>query len=222
MLKEKILAELKIARGQNASPTDRTLDQLADSISIGITEETQIPDAIKNFKPLIDTFRGETNHLIAEAVKDVKPVVPPVVPPVVVPPVVEGEPSWFSEWKTKQEKETADIKLQLDTKAKQEASAALVSKAKEGFLSKFKVSDAEKSLFEKAVAIELVTNPTHADAESMIAGFKSQYEGLRSVIGLPGLEAQAPAGKDGKTTTPIIEKMIADLQAQGKLPKEQS
>lgn len=221
MLKEKILAELKIARGQNASPTDRTLDQLADSISIGITEETQIPDAIKNFKPLIDTFRGETNHLIAEAVKDVKPVVPPVVPPVVVPPVVpptDQKPQWAIDMDTRLEA----LAKANEVKSQQEASAALVSKAKEGFLSKFKVSDAEKSLFEKAVQVELLTNPTHADAESMITGFKTQYEGLRSVIGLPGLEAQAPAGKDGKTTTPIIEKMIADLQNAGKLPKEQS
>ena len=219
MLKEKILAELKIARGQNASPTDRTLDQLADSISIGITEETQIPDAIKNFKPLIDTFRGETNHLIAEAVKDVKPVVPPVVPPVVVPPVVppsDQKPQWAIDM---------DVRLEAlakanEVKSQQEASAALVSKAKEGFLSKFKVSDAEKSLFEKAVQVELLTNPTHADAESMITGFKTQYEGLRSVIGLPGLETQAPANNNGKSATPMLDKVKADLQNSGKLPQK--
>lgn len=222
-MKEKILAQLKIARGQNASPTDRTLEQLADSLSIGITEETQIPDAIKNFKPVLDTFRGETNHLIAEAVKDVKPVVTPAVVPVITPAATpEGEPTWFTEWKAKQEQEVSGIKSQLETKAKAEASAALVTKAREGFLSKFKVSDAEKSLFEKAVAIELVTNPTHADAESMITGFKSQYEGLRSVIGLPGLEVQAPANNDGKSKTPLLDKVKADLQNSGKLPTKQS
>ena len=220
MLKEKILAQLKLACGEKTSVSDRTLDKLATTLSLGVTDETLIPSIIEAQKPFLQELDGNISFVAAKAVKEhvVPPIVPPTIPPVVPP--VEGEPAWFSEWKAKQEKETADIRLQLDTKAKAEASAALVSKAKEGFLSKFKVSDAEKSLFEKAVAIELVTNTTHADAESMINGFKSQYEGLRSVIGLPGLEAQVPANDGGKSKTPMLDKVKADLQNAGKLPQK--
>lgn len=220
-MKEKILAQLKLACGEKTSVSDRTLEKLAATLSLGVTDEAAIPALIEAQKPFLQELDGNISFVAAKAVKEHVPQPVPAPQPAPAPqPTPEGEPSWFTEWKAKQEKETADIKLQLDTKAKAEASAALVSKAKEGFLSKYKVSDAEKSLFEKAVAIELVTNPTHADEESMITGFKSQYEGLRSVIGLPGLETQAPANNNVKSSTPLLDKVKADLQNSGKLPQK--
>jgi len=220
-VKEKILAQLKLACGEKTSVSDRTLDKLATTLSLGVTDETLIPSIVEAQKPFLQELDGNISFVAAKAVKEhvVPPIVPPVVPPIVTP-TPEGEPAWFTEWKAKQEQEVSGIKSQLETKAKAEASAALVSKAKEGFLSKYKVSDAEKSLFEKAVAIELVTNTTHADAESMINGFKSQYEGLRSVIGLPGLEIQAPANDGSKSKTPMLDKVKTDLQNAGKLPQK--
>lgn len=228
-MKEKILAQLKLACGEKTSVSDRTLEKLAATLSLGVTDEAAIPALIEAQKSFLQELDGNISFVAAKAVKEhaiqddaaaQAAAAKKAADDAAVKKSTEGEPSWFAEWKAKQEKETADIKLQLDTKAKAEASAALVSKAKEGFLSKYKVSDAEKSLFEKAVAIELVTNPTHADEESMITGFKSQYEGLRSVIGLPGLETQAPANNNGKSSTPLLDKVKADLQNSGKLPQK--
>ena len=222
-MKEKILAQLKLACGEKTSVSDRTLDKLATTLSLGVTDETTIPALIEAQKPFLQELDGNISFVAAKAVKEHTPQPAPTPAPAPQPapaPAPDGEPAWFTEWKKKQEEEVSGIKSQLETKAKAEASAALVSKAKEGFLSKYKVSDAEKSLFEKAVAIELVTNPTHADAESMITGFKSQYEGLRSVIGLPGLEIQAPANDGGKSKTPMLDKVKADLQNSGKLPQK--
>jgi len=221
-VKEKILAQLKLACGEKTSVSDRTLDKLATTLSLGVTDETLIPGIIEAQKPFLQELDGNISFIAAKAVKEhVPPTNPPAPPanPPAPPAPTNDEPSWFTEWKKKQEEEVSGIKSQLETKSKQEASAALVSKAKEGFLSKFKVSDTEKSLFEKAVAIELLTNTTHADEESMINGFKSQYESLRSVIGLPSIEVQAASAGGDKGSNPMLDELRSDLVAQGKLPQ---
>lgn len=218
-MKEKILAQLKLACGEKTSVSDRTLDKLATTLSLGVTDETLIPSIIEAQKPFLQELDGNISFVAAKAVKE--HVVPPTPPTPPNPPTPPTPPSdQKPQWAIDMDARLEALAKANEVKSQQEASAALVSKAKEGFLSKFKVSDAEKSLFEKAVAIELVTNTTHADAESMITGFKSQYEGLRSVIGLPGLEAQVPANDGGKSKTPMLDKVKADLQSQGKLPKE--
>lgn len=219
-MKEKILAQLKLACGEKTSVSDRTLEKLAATLSLGVTDEAAIPALIEAQKSFLQELDGNISFVAAKAVKEhvqtlPTPPTPPTQPTSPAPPSNE-KPQWAIDMDARLEA----LAKANEVKSQQEASAALVSKAKEGFLSKYKVSDAEKSLFEKAVAIELVTNPTHADAESMITGFKSQYEGLRSVIGLPGLETQAPANNNEKSSTPLLDKVKADLQNSGKLPQK--
>jgi hypothetical protein len=226
-VKEKILAQLKLACGEKTSVSDRTLDKLATTLSLGVTDETLIPSIIEAHKPFLQELDGNISFIAAKAVKEhIAPATPPTPPAPLTPPAPPTPPvpptNDRPQWAIDMDARLEALAKANEVKAQQEASAELVSKAKAGFLSKFKVSESEKSLFEKAVKIELLTNPSHADEQSMINGFKSQYEDLRSTIGLPSVEAQvAASGSNGKSSTPILDKVKADLQNSGKLPKQQ-
>lgn len=221
-MKEKLLAQLKIARGQNASPSDRTLEQLATIASAGITEETQIPAIVEIYKPLMTEFVGETNHLIAEAIKNAKPAQQQQQQQ------DPAEPAWFAAWKQTQAAETealkkknAEIEARLGTQQQKEQRDAMVAKAKEEFYKKYRISDVEKPLFEKAVNIELTLNPTHEDHEKLVTGIKSQYEELRSTMGLGKVEPVDSGGGGGKISQDLIS-LKQKLINEGKLPKPQS
>lgn len=224
-MKEKLLAQLKIARGQNASPSDRTLEQLATIASAGITEETQIPAIVEIYKPLMTEFVGETNHLIAEAIKKQTPPAPPNPPA----PPANDEPAWFAAWKKTQAAETealkkknAEIEARLGTQQQKEQRDAMVARAKEEFYKKYKISDVEKPLFEKAVNIELTLNPTHEDHEKLVTGIKSQYEELRSTMGLGKVEPVDSGGGGGNKKPQQLLDLKAQMQKQGKLPKPEA
>ena len=222
-MKEKLLAQLKIARGNTANPTDRTLEQLAATLSAGITEETQIPAIVETWKPLLPTIAGEVNHFVAEAVKKQSPPVPPADP---TPPT---EPAWFTEWKQKQAEEAealktkyTEIESKLAGQQKKEKMDAIVSKAKDEFYKKWKISDVEKPLFEKAVSIELTLNPTHETHETLITGIKTQFEELRSTMGLGKIEPVDNGGGGGNKKPQQLLDLKAQMQKQGKLPKPEA
>lgn len=215
-MREKILAQLKIARGTTASPSDRTLETLASILSASISDETQITAAIEPYKALLQDFSGETSHLIAEAVKN-KPNPPaPVTPP--IPPSDVNEPAWFTAFKEAQAKEAQEIKSQLSGIEKQKTHDAMIASAKNAFFKKYRISDSEKPLCEKALAVELKMNQ-HETADSLIAGWKTQYEDFRSASGLGGVEpVGANDGGGGKKGTPILNDLKVKLQREGKLP----
>lgn len=215
-MREKILAQLKIARAQSTIPSDRTLETLASILSASISDETQIQAAIEPYKALLQDFSGETSHLIAEAVKN-KPVVPPapVTPP---PPPNDAPPSWVAELKAELLGKQKEIEDKLSGIEKQKTRDAMIASAKNAFFKKYKISDSEKPLCEKALAVELKMNQ-HETPESLMAGWKTQYEDFRSASGLGGIEpVGANDGGGGKKGTPILNELKSKLQRDGKLP----
>ena len=221
-MKEKILSQLKIARKESTSPSDRTLETLSSILSATITDETAIPAAIKPYEALLTDFNGETSHLIAEAVKNVKPVVPkPADPPPVVDPT---EPAWFTEYKNNQLKtaeeqkaKSQEIEDKLSNIDKQKSTDAMIASAKKAFYKKYKISDSEKALCDKALTVELKMN-THETSEKLIAGWKTQYEDFRAASGLGGIDPiDANAGGKRKGT-PILNELKSKLQREGKIP----
>jgi len=221
-MKEKILVALKIARKESTIPSDRTLETLATILSATVTDETAIPAAIKPYEALLTDFNGETSHLIAEAVKKVKPVPPP--PPDPPTPPVDGEPAWFTKHKADlaeqeklRKKESDEIKEKLSAIDKQKATDAMIASAKNAFYKKYKISDSEKALCDKALTVELKMNE-HDSADKLIAGWKIQYEDFRAASGLGGIDP-IDANSGGKSKkTPILNELKQKLQREGKLP----
>ena len=74
-MKEKILAQLKLACGEKTSVSDRTLDKLATTLSLGVTDEAAIPALIEAQKPFLQmrmvigwsSFAIPTTHKIWES-----------------------------------------------------------------------------------------------------------------------------------------------------------
>ena len=215
-MKEKILTVLKLKRGNTSSPSDRTLETLATILSANISEETQIAAAVEPYTALLQDFSGETSHLIAEAVKNVKPVTPPAPP--TNPPTDVTEPAWFTAFKEAQLAKSQEIEDKLSGIEKQKTRDAMIASAKNAFFKKYKISDSEKALCEKALAVELKMNQ-HETADSLMAGWKTQYEDFRSASGLGGIEpVGANDGGGGKKGTPILNELKSKLQRDGKLP----
>jgi hypothetical protein len=221
-MKEKILQALKTARGQNTSTSDRTLETLATVLSATITDETAIPAAVEQYRPLLADIAGNISHVAAEAVKNAVPATPPATPPA-PPATTDGEPSWFTAYKEKQaaDQATKDAAqaalLQKVTGFEQKGTReALVTQARQEFYQKYAVNEVEKALCEKALDLHLKTTPAVDSASALQEGWKTMYEDLRSVQGLGGLTpvgANDGGGQSAKTSA-FAEKLIK----LGKLP----
>jgi hypothetical protein len=223
-MKEKILLALKSARGQNTSTSDRTLDKLATTLSLGITDETKIPTEVE-LKSLIEEISGNISHVAAEAVKNVPPATPPATP--APSATTDGEPSWFTAYKEKQAADQA-IKdaanaaiLQKVTGFEQKGTRdAMVAQARSEFYAKYAVNDIEKALCEKALDLHLKVTPNVDTAENLQTGWKTMYEDLRSVQGLGGL---TPVGaNDGGGQSAKTSAFTEKLMKLGKIPSPQS
>jgi len=218
-VKEKILTALKLKRGNTSSPSDRTLETLATILSANITEETQIAAAVEPYTALLQDFSGETSHLIAEAVKSQKSAAAPVTAP------DPTEPAWFTAYKAEQLRiageqlaKSQEIENKLSAFDKQKAKDEMIATAKKEFYKKYKISDSEKALCDKALSVEMTMNQ-HETADKLIAGWKTQYEDFRAASGLGGIDpVDANGGGGGKKGTPILNDLKLKLQKEGKLP----
>jgi hypothetical protein len=229
-MKEKILEQLKIARGKNTSITDRSLEELAGSILFaGVTEETGIAAAIEQAKPILATMEGNTNFTAAQAatkaVDDYKlanPIVAPIVPPIPpIPPTppVSAAPDWFKEHLEAQAKKDLLVTGKLEGIEKAKQTETLVAQAKTDFYTKYQVSAAEKPLCEQSLDIHLKLNPSPESAEKIIEGWKGQYEGIRSASGMGGLE---PVGSrvdlENTAGKASLQSFKETLISSGKIP----
>ena len=222
-MKEKIFAQLKLACGTTTSISDRTLDKLATTLSATITEETQIPAAIELQKPFLQELDGNINFVAANAVKNAKPSDPPAppTPPTPTPTPDPLEPAWFTKYKEDQIKLQGEMAQKLSVFEKTKATEAMVASARTEFFKKYKISDSEKALCEKALALELKMNQ-HETADTLIAGWKTQYEDFRSASGLGSIEPVEASSGNGNAPKPILEGLKSRLQREGKLPKAEA
>jgi len=228
-MKEKILEQLKTARGENTSISDRTLEKIAASLSVGVTEETAIPALIETYKPILTELAGNINAVAAKAVKDAPPAtIPPIVPPIVPPippipptPPVSDAPEWFKAHLEAQEKKDLLITGKLDGIEKTKQTETLVAQAKTNFYTKYQVSEAEKALCEQSLDIHLKLNPSPENADKIIEGWKAQYEGIRSASGLGGLEPVASHSGGGKDAAgaATLKNLKDTLISSGKIPE---
>lgn len=221
-MKEKILQQLKIKRGENTSPSDRTLETLASSLSAVISEETDISAMIETFSPVLDAIPGEVSAVAAKAVRDAKPATPPANPPANPPatPPANDEPAWFKAYKEAQDRMALETKQRLESISNAKQTETLVAKAKTDFYTKYQVNDAEKALCEKSLDIHLKMNPTPESAEKLIEGWKTQYEDLRQVQGLGALVPAGSGGNGGADTAgkQALNTLKEKLQREGKIP----
>ena len=152
-MKEKILLKLKEACGKNTATTDITLNKWADYLSAKVTEESQIDAEIATIKPLIDTYDGNMNFVVADAVK--KATATPSPAPQPTPPAPQpndGEPAWFTAYKEKQTADTAELKTKLTSFEKQKNMEQMVAEARTQIKAKYKISSSEMALSEKSLS----------------------------------------------------------------------
>lgn len=227
-MKEKILIELKNVVGKNTSISDRTLDTLASSLAAEITEETQISAAIEKYKPILTEIDGNISAVAAAAVKNVKPT--PPIPPIPPTPPAGDQPEWVKTLLETQER------LANETKAKQQEIEAkllniekgkqtetMVAEARKQFYTKYHVSETEKALCEKSLKLHLTLNPSPESAEKVIEGWKSQFEDLRSDLGLGGLTPVGSNGGGGAGgENGELKSFKEELQRKGKIPASQN
>lgn len=216
-MKEKILLKLKTAVGENAVTTDITLNKWADYLTAKITDETQIDAEIETLKPILSTYDGNLNFVVAREVKKAKETTPPPAPP--TPPADPSEPSWFTQYKESQIAKATELETKLTAFQKEKANEVMVAEAKNAFYKKYRISESEKALAEKALNIELRLN-THEKADNIVEGWKTQYEDLRNASGLGGVEPIESNGgnKGGNKGTPQLNALKDSLRREGKLP----
>ena len=228
-MKEKILEQLKIARGENTSISDRTLEKIADSLSVGITEETEIAAAVETYKPILTELAGNINAVAAKAVKDIAPVPPvpnpivPPIPPIPPTPPASDAPDWFKDHLKAQEAKDLLVTGKLEGIEKAKQKETLIAQAKTDFYTKYQVSDAEKALCEKSLTLHLQLNPTPESAEKIIEGWKGQYEDIRSASGLGGLEpvGSSSGGGNNSAGKMALTGLKEKLQKEGKIPSSE-
>jgi hypothetical protein len=218
-MKEKILEQLKLMRGENTSTSDRTLETLATSLSAVVKDESEITATLEAFKPIIPEINGNISAVVAAAVKSVKPQVQ------VTAPQPDVEPAWFTAYKQEQAekaKKLEDLEGKLTSFQVVKDTEKIVSEAKSVFYTKYQVSDAEKALCEKSLSLHLQLNPNPATTEKLIDGWKGQYEDLRSAQGLGALyPVGANNGGTGQKTNSTLTALKEKLQREGKLPQKQ-
>jgi hypothetical protein len=220
-MKEKILLALKTARGQNTSTSDKTLETLASLLSATITDETAIPAAIEQYKPLLDDIAGNISFVAAKAVKDATPAPAPIPTPTPTPAPTPAPASFDMEALKAEMAKLLEPLSQKVTGFEQKGTRdAMVTQARQEFYQKYAVNEVEKALCEKALDLHLKTTPTVDSAQTLQDGWKTMYEDLRSVQGLGGLTpvvANDGGGQSAKTSA-FTEK----LMKLGKIPSPQS
>jgi hypothetical protein len=217
-MKDKILQQLRLACEKHTATTEITLNKWVDYLTPRITEESQIAGEIELIKPLIETYDGNMNFVVASEVKKATTTAATSTPPT---PPADAETEW-DKWKAEQAQKLTDMEQKLTGFQKEKTTGEMVAEAKKAFFKKYKISDSEKALCQKALDIELKVNQ-HENAEALIAGWKTQYEDFRSASGLGGID---PAGNNdgggaGKTK-PLLNELKAKLIREGKIPAPQT
>jgi len=221
-MKEKILLRLKTACGKNTATTDITLNKWAEYLSAKITEESQIDAEIEIIKPILDTYDGNMNFVVADAVKKANTVAPPPpAPPSYAPPSTD-EPSWFTAFKEKQNADTLELKTKLTSFEKQKQTEEMVTEARKIIYSKYKILPSERALLEKSLDLTLKVS-TFDKVDDLVSGVTAQFSDLRSTLGLSGVEPVDGNGGGSSTSKekPILENLKKNLQREGKLPTPQ-
>jgi len=228
-MKEKILQKLKIARGENTSISDRTLNTLATFLLPFVKEETDLEAIIEQVTPVVLDINGNVNFTAARAVEEaLKNIEPPTVPPVTppIPPIDQEEPEWVKKYMEKQaaqEEAALALEQRLSGIEKGKQTETMVASAKNEFYNKYMVSDAEKALCEKSLDLHLRMNPSPESSEKIIEGWKSQYEDLRSAQGLGGLVPVGSNGGGGNGAgNEALQGLKDKFQREGKIPSSKN
>ena len=217
-MKEKILEALKLACGQTTTTTDITLNKWVDYLTPLITEESQIGAEIEKIKPILTTYDGNMNFVVAAEVKKIKESIPPVpANPPANPPIVNDEPLWFKTWKETQATKNAALEEKLTAFEKQKTREAMITEANSLISKKYKISEAEKALSDKSMEFELKTNQ-HETVDKLVEGWKTTFESLRSAAGFGAIEPADGNSGGGKKDKPILKDLVKNLQKEGKLP----
>lgn len=223
--KEKILIKIKSAVGQTSATTDITLNKWVDYLSARITEESQIDAEVEIIKPLIETYEGNLNHIVAREVKKVKDTTSQQSQQANEQSQqnhsADDIKALFAEWTEKQNAKNVELETKLTAFEKQKAQEKMVSDARRMISTKYKISSSEMALSEKSLDLAMRVG-NFEKADDLVNGWKTQFEDLRSTLGLSGVEPiGANGGSNGSGDKPILSGLKKQLEREGKLPKTQ-
>jgi hypothetical protein len=224
-MREKIIAKLKSAVGQTSATTDITLNKWADYLSARITEESQIDAEVELIKPMLETYEGNLNNIVAREVKKAKDTTSQQNQQANEQSQqnhsADDIKALFAEWAEKQNAKNVELETKLTEIEKQKAREKMVSEAKTIIHSKYKISASEAALSEKSLDLALRVG-NFEKADDLVTGWKTQFEDLRSTLGLSGVEpVGANSGGGGNGEKPILNSLKKQLEREGKIPKPQ-
>ena len=182
-MKEKIFAALKIACGNTANISDKTLQIMADHLSVTITEESQIEAAIELQKPILQAIDGNINHVAAEAVKKVKPA-DKTADKTIEKTIDLNEPEWFKSYREKQDQETLSLKTKLESYDKEKTTAQLTGKV----TAKLK----EKGIPESYLKGRNLLIETEDGIDQLVTTIDSDYNAFKQEMAEQGVYISVP------------------------------
>lgn len=214
---EKIIAALKAGVKNTTSVSDRTFQDIATIISAGVTEEGQIAEAIKAYVPIIESFQGNINSVVATAVQEAKKVNPDNPKPVETPKAVDQPSDLSALLKAELEKVINPLREKLEGFEKKEKVSSLVGSVKAELMQKYNLKE---SLCDKVLSRIQVDETT--TKEILAQNALQEYNSLAVDFGLgeatPSIPSQS--GESGKGNTSVWSALKAEEQAKGNLPKE--
>ena len=216
-MKEKIFVALKTACGNTTSISDKTLEKMAETMAVTITEESQIEAAVEIQKSILQEFNGNINHVAAEAVKKIKLEKPiDVEDPLKKGPgrpkkeVDPEEPAWFTAFKKEQQESTEALKSEIE-KQKQEKTLAALSER----VSKHeKLKEVPPWYLKKCNLV-----PESEDKiEQLVTNIQNDWNEAKQFEAERGVVISVPPAGGG----PASEKVTIDDYLNEKFPKVQS
>jgi len=201
-MKEKIFAALKIACGNTANISDKTLQIIADNLSATITEESQIEAAIELQKPILQAIDGNINHVAAEAVKKVKPV-EKTQEKTIEKTIDPNEPEWFKSYREKQDQETLSLKTKLEGFEKEKTTTQLTGKV----TAKLK----EKGIPESYLKGRNLLVETEDGIDQLVTAIDGDYSAFKQEMAEQGVFISVPPkGQEGSKAGEALGAAIAE------------
>lgn len=238
-MKEKILSQLIAMCKDLTGVSPRTLDVLATSMALTVTEESQIEAAVLAQKPILESFQGNLHSEAKKAVDTYKEAHPENKPAEKTPAQIEEEAALEDRKKKglltmedvrkimdeelgakideKLNPITKKLTVADDAKALNEIKDAVLAKIKKEY--SFNLEETKR--VNMAMQIALLKNGKPASAEDLQAAWENEYNTISSDLGLSSLKPFESGGENNGVSSELAE-FKKKQQAKGKLPKDES
>ena len=223
-VREKIVATL----GKTKKLSDRSVDEMLDTVLPFAGEETELDDFVKSIEPMFTTANGNLIKEQADFVKDWETKNP--APKTPKAPKSTGQESTVDDvaatLEALLEKKLTPLQQELEGYRRERTTESIFSKAKEQFLAKNKV-DVEDGRVKRIVDRVFTAAKSGIGAETQVddvlKSMKSEFEDLVSIAGIddPYIPAEASGGQGGDTSkSEHYRKQREELEKEGFIEKK--